>query len=97
MNYKIKFETEEEKEKLILENSHLTLIHIACHKNENYLLFTDEEIIFELTETEILNNKISILEKENADLLLDNAMKDFRLEALESDVADILIEMAGGM
>ena len=65
MEYKIKFNNEEEKEKLIQDNSNLTLIKIAYLLGENYLVFTDEEIEYELTENEILGNKISILECEN--------------------------------
>jgi hypothetical protein len=65
MEYKFNFSTEEEKEKLIKDNSNLTLIKIAYHLGESYLIFTDEEIEYELTENDILANKISILEAEN--------------------------------
>lgn len=65
MEYKFNFKTEEEKEKLIKDNSNLTLIKIANHLGENYLVFTDEEVEYKLTENEILANKISILECEN--------------------------------
>ena len=65
MEYKFNFKTEEEKEKLIKDNSHLTLIKIAYHLGENFLVFTDEEVEYELTENEILASKISILEAEN--------------------------------
>lgn len=68
MEYKLKFSSEEEKEKLIKENSNLTLIKVAYLLGENYLVFTDEEIEYELTENEILGNKISILEAENETL-----------------------------
>ena len=68
MEYKFNFKTEEEKEKLIKDNSHLTLIKIAYHLGESFLVFTDEEVEYELTENEILANKISILEKENKQL-----------------------------
>ena len=68
MEYKFNFRTEEEKEKIIKDNSHLTLIKIAYLLGENYLVFTDEEITYELTENEILGNKISILEAENKTL-----------------------------
>ena len=68
MEFKYVFTNEKEKEDLINKNSHLTLIKIAYHLNENYLIFTDEEVIYELTETEILGNKISILEAENEKL-----------------------------
>lgn len=41
-----------------------------------------------------LQNKISILEAENADLLLDSAMKDLKIETLENDLADLTLEIA---
>ena len=68
MEFKYVFTNEKEKEDLINKNSHLSLIKIAYHLDENYLIFTDEEIIYELTENEILGNKISILEAENETL-----------------------------
>ena len=68
MKYKFNFKTEEDKEKLIKDNSHLTLIKIAYHLGESFLVFTDEEVEYELTENEILANKISVLEKENKQL-----------------------------
>ena len=68
MEYKFNFKTEEEKEKLIKDNSHLTLIKIAYHLGESFLVFTDEEVEYELTENEILASKISVLEKENKQL-----------------------------
>ena len=68
MEYKFSFKTEEEKEQLIKNNSHLTLIKMAYHLEEKHLIFTDEEIIYELTENEIIENKISILEAENETL-----------------------------
>lgn len=94
MEYKFNFETEEEKENLIKDNSNLTLIKIAYHLGESYLVFTDEEIEYELTENEILGNKISILEAENADLLLDSAIKDSKISTLENDLADLTLEIA---
>ena len=68
MEYKFNFKTEEEKEQIIKDNSNLTLIKIALHLNESYLVFTDEEVIYDLTENEILGNKISILAAENESL-----------------------------
>lgn len=65
MEYKFNFNTEEEKEQLIKDNSNLTPIKIAYHLDEQYLIFTDEEITYDLTENQILANKISILEAEN--------------------------------
>src|SRR5699024_7104906 len=94
---KFNFKTEEEKEQLIKDNSNLTLIKIAYHLGESYLVFTDEEIVYELTENEILGNKISILEAENeklntqlstvrashSDLILD---LDFRVMDIEDNL-----------
>ena len=75
MEFKYVFTNENEKEDLINKKSHLTLIKIAYHLDENYLIFTDEEIIYELTENEILGNKISILEaeqeKQNEEILVN--------------------------
>ena len=68
MEYRFNFNTEEEKDNLIKDNSHLTLIKIAYHQGESFLVFTDEEVEYELTENEILANKISVLEKENKQL-----------------------------
>ena len=76
MEYKFNFNTEEEKEKLIKDNSNLTLIKIANHLGEDYLVFTDEEIIYELTENEILGNKISILEAENKTLKIEQEQQN---------------------
>ncbi len=54
------------------------------------------EIQLELLRTK---EKISLLESENADLLLDAALKDSKIEMLENDLADIMLEIAnlGGM
>lgn len=76
MEFKYVFTNEKEKEDLINKNSHLTLIKIAYHLNENYLIFTDEEIIYELTENEILGNKISILEAENEKLKVEQEQQN---------------------
>ncbi|MBS6501898.1 MAG: hypothetical protein KH415_09735, partial [Clostridium sp.] len=40
------------------------------------------------SETDILKEKVNVLEKENADLLLDSALKDSKIETLQSDIAD---------
>lgn len=76
MEFKYVFTNEKEKEDLINKNSHLTLIKIAYHLDENYLIFTDEEIIYELTENEILGNKISILEGENKNLKIEQEQQN---------------------
>lgn len=97
MEYKFSFKTEEEKEQIIKDNINLTLIKIALHLGESYLVFTDEEVIYDLTENEILGNRISILEAENeklntqlstvrashSDLILD---LDFRVMDIEDNL-----------
>lgn len=40
------------------------------------------------------NEIIKRLEKENADLLLDSVMKDYKISILESDLADLTLEVA---
>ena len=76
MEHKFNFKTEEEKEQIIKDNSKLTLIKIAYHLDENYLIFTDKETIYELTENEILGNKISILEAENEKLKIEQEQQN---------------------
>ena len=88
MEYKFSFKTEEEKEKLIKDNSHLTLIKIAYHLGENFLVFTDEEVEYELTENEILANKISILEAENKALKEELSQIQKSLDSLLSKVSE---------
>ena len=92
MEFKYVFTNEKEKEDLINKNSHLTLIKIAYHLNENYLIFTDEEIIYELTENEILGNKISILEAENSALLESQKVQDRTI--VENDMRMMDLEWA---
>lgn len=61
------------------------------------LIFSYEELPqepVEPTEIEIIQEKISILEAENADLLIDSAMKDLKIETLENDLADLTLEIA---
>lgn len=38
--------------------------------------------------------RIDIIEQENADLLLDSALKDERIEQLENDLSDLMLEIA---
>lgn len=40
------------------------------------------------------DKKIFNLENENADLLLDAAIKDSKIEMLENDLADVMMEIA---
>lgn len=95
MEYKFNFKTEEEKEQIIKDNSNLTLIKIALHLNESYLVFTDEEVIYDLTENEILGNKISILEAKNKRLeeglqaVLSGDMQSLAYILYPEDFADI--------
>ena len=88
MEYKFNFKTEEEKEKLIKDNSHLTLIKIAYQLGESFLVFTDEEVEYELTENEILANKISILEAENKALKEELSQIQKYLDSLMSKVSE---------
>ena len=88
MKYKFNFKTEEDKEKLIKDNSHLTLIKIAYHLGESFLVFTDEEVEYELTENEILANKISILEAENKALKEELSQIQKYLDSLMSKVSE---------
>lgn len=66
MEYKFYFNTNLEKEEIIANNEHLTLLLVAYHFDENYLLFTDAPP--SITWEEEINDKISILEAENETL-----------------------------
>lgn len=42
--------------------------------------------------------KISLLEQENAEILLDSAVKDIKIQTIEKDLADLTLEVVmGGM
>ena len=76
MQYKFIFTNEEEKENILNSNKHLTHIETSYLLGESYLVFTDEEVIYKLTENEILGNKISILEAENEKLKVEQEQQN---------------------
>ncbi len=64
---------------------------------ETYIKILEEkenESQQEQTNLEKMRDKISILEAENADLLLDSAIKDSKISTLENDLADLTLEIA---
>ena len=63
---KIRFETEEQKECIINENTDKYLIEIQYLKNENFLIFSDVPTVEILQQEQ--GEKISILEAENETL-----------------------------
>ena len=91
---KIKMWTNSEEEKNIIleENKDMYLIEHAKLYNEKYLIFSDSPPIEVLQKEQ--GEKISILEAENADLLLDSAIKDSKISTLENDLADLTLEIA---
>ena len=63
------------------------------------LIFSYEELPQEPSEPtweEQMETKISILEAENADLLLDSAIKDSKISTIEKDLADLTLEVVMG-
>lgn len=70
-------------EESILDITYKEYFHIKDYS-------TDEP---ELNQEPDLLERIEILEEENAQLLIDSAVKDIKINSLESDVADILIEL----
>ena len=92
MEYKFIFNSEEEKEQLIKDNPNLTLIKIAYHLDGKHLVFTDEKVVYELTENEILANKISILECENQTLKEEITQIQTSIASLTSLIAKTLEE-----
>ncbi len=85
-----------------------SIITLKTNNNIDASLSTDEAMqnYFEIKELEKINEekerlsleeatkKISILEAENADLLLDSAIKDSKIQTLENDLADLTLEIA---
>lgn len=76
-------------------------VEIPINKYVSGVDVETQEAIFEdvpKSENDIMKEKISILEAENADLLLDSAIKDMKLKSIEKDLADLTLEVVmGGM
>lgn len=73
---------------------------IAESNRKNYSTFVNKltkEITYEYSNELSIDDKIDILEKENADLLLDSAIKDNKLATFEKDLADLTLQIAGGI
>ncbi|CEK29423.1 hypothetical protein JGS6364_00691 [[Clostridium] sordellii] len=65
------------------------------NKNAKRLFDILEEFIPEQIDPGITNKeRLDILEQENADLLLDSALKDSKIEQLENDLSDLMLEIA---
>lgn len=60
-------------------------------KNYDELVKEDYKLRFLASES-----KVKVLEQENADLLLDSAIKDSKISTLERDLADLTLEVAIG-
>lgn len=54
--------------------------------------------IYNKIDLELLKDKVSLeaLEENIATLTKDNAMKDMKIEMLENDLADLMLEILGG-
>lgn len=54
--------------------------------------------IYNKVDLELLKDKVSLeaLEKNIATLTKDNAIKDIKIEMLENDLADLMLEILGG-
>ena len=78
MEFKFKFETEEEKNELIKNknNEGLFLTEVQYLFEGNYLIFSDKEVVHEPTEIEIMQDKISILETENEKLKVEQEQQN---------------------
>lgn len=71
-------------------------INIIKTLDFKYSNMTNEEIASDYVKNLDISveDKISILEAENADLLLDSAIKDSKISTLENDLADLTLEIA---
>lgn len=63
----------------------------SIYPSRNYSDIVEEDYRLKIDES---RKKISILEAENADLLLDSAIKDSKISTLENDLADLTLEIA---
>lgn len=69
MDFKFNYNTEKERSNILKENEHLYLKKDAELLNEKYLILTDvQPDELPLTEIELMQEKISILEAENENL-----------------------------
>ena len=90
-------------------HAHVHLKYQLVDMNGNYNYKFEDEKMVELTEEEkeklfpkvepvvepSLEEKVQILEDDNASLLFDLADKDVRLNQLENDFADLLLNLRG--
>ena len=78
MELNINYTTDEEREKILKDNSKLFLIKDVDHLNEKYLIFSDKPMAIPLSETEKLNLEITKLKEEQKQqdkILLENSLK----------------------
>ena len=64
------------------------------------IIYPDEDIKYIENKLREQDKKVFKLESENADLVLDAAIKDAKISVLERDIADMMIELImiqGGM
>ena len=66
--------------------------YIRIHKEEKDRIENEQA-----SNEEKARDKIDILQAENADLLLDSANKDIQMKTLEKDLADLTLQIAGGI
>lgn len=66
-------------------------------ENQNFKGWEYDEIQYTYQEwADVQQNKISNLEKDNADLLLSDIEKDIKMKTLEKDIADVMLNIVGG-
>lgn len=93
MDFKFNYNTEKERSNILKENEHLYLKKDAELLNEKYLILTDVEPEEpKLTEIELMQEKISILEAENSALLESQKVQDRTI--VENDMRMMDLEWA---
>lgn len=66
-------------------------------ETEEFKYWQYDEIQYTYQEwADVQQNKISNLEKDNADLLLSDIEKDIKINTLEKDIADVMLNIVGG-
>lgn len=66
-------------------------------ENENFKGWQYDEIQYTYQEwADVQQNKISNLEKDNANILMENAEKDIKIGNIEKEMSNIFLGVAGG-
>lgn len=85
----------------LLEHDYIFKDVNIIHKLKKEIFDSEDIKYFDIAIREIeenieihLTERVETLETENADLLMDSAIKDSKIKLLENDIADMMLELA---